>query len=325
MRKFAAVLAIATAATMTLAGCGGGGSASGSGGTSKIKVGYPADTASYGDLYVCQDEGIFKKHGLDVELTLLKTSAQLLGAMESDSVQIAGGDGSAIAAGAMQDQDLKMVELKLPVYFVEMWGKPEIKSLDDLKGKKVAVTAAGSVTDNATRIMLADKGLAKDVEVVNFTSLSAAIAAAKNGSVDALVTSPPQGASTQSEGWQKITDMTQYKTAASVYAVTGKYADKHADVVQKFVDADVECLKYLKDSANRDKSVDSIAKHTQTDDKKLAAYAYDFFVKIWSDRPIVDKAIVQDTFDSKANGKQAPDASKFIDNTFVNKALGSGK
>jgi NitT/TauT family transport system substrate-binding protein len=327
MRRFAGMLAVATAATMALAGCGGDSQGSGSGGTSTIKVGYPADTASYGDLYVCQDEGIFAKHGLNVELTLLKTSAQLLGAMESNSVQIAGGDGSAIAAGALKGQDLKIIELKLPVYFVEMWGKPDIKSLNDVKGKKVAVTAAGSVTDNATRILLADKDLAKDVQVVNFSSLSAAIAGAKSGSVDALVTSPPQGATTQAQGWHKITDMTAYKTAASVYAVTGNYASAHSDVVQKFVDANVECLNYLQDPGNRAKSVDAVAKHTQTDDKNLAAYAYDFFTKIWSDRPVVDKDIVQGTFNEVAQkqGKPAPDASKFIDNTFIDKALGGGK
>jgi NitT/TauT family transport system substrate-binding protein len=328
MRRFVGMLTVAAAATLALTGCsgdGGGNNASGSSGPVDIKVGYPSDTASYGDLYVCQDEGIFAKHGLNVELTLLQTSAQLLGAMASDSVQVAGGDGSAIAAGALQDQDLKMVELKLPVYFTEMWGKPNIKSIGDLKGKTVAVTAAGSVTDNATRIMLADKGLTKDVNVTNFASLSAAMAAAKNGSVDAIVTAPPQAASMRNSGWAKVTDMTNYKTAASVYAVSGKYASEHADVVQKFVDADVECLNYLKDSANRTKSVDAIAKHTQTDDKELAGYAYDFFTKIWSDKPVVDTGIVQSTFETAAQGKKAPSVSKFIDNSFVNKTLGNGK
>jgi NitT/TauT family transport system substrate-binding protein len=305
----------------SLAACGGGaGSAAsgGDGGSSKIKVGYPSDTASYGDLYVCQDEGIFTKHGLDVELTLLKTSSQLLAALSSGSVQIAGGDGKAVAAGALKGADMKVVELKIPAYFVEMWGKSDITSVDALKGHTVGVTAPGSVTDSATRIMLKDKGLDKDVKVTNLTSRPALIAAAQKGAIDALVTAPPQGAETQTLGWHKITDMTQYKTAASVYAVKGSYAQKNGDVVKKFVAADVECLNYLQ--KNPDKSIDAIAKHTKTDDRELAKYAYEFFKKIWVTDPTVDTQLIEEAFSEAAKGGSTPDVSKFIDNSYVKAA-----
>jgi NitT/TauT family transport system substrate-binding protein len=320
MRKFVGVAVVAVVSALSVAGCGGGDDSAD--GLTSIKVGYPSDTASYGDLYVCQQEGIFAKHGLKVDLTLLKTSSQLLAALTSGSVQVAGGDGSAIASGALGDTDLKVVELKLPVYFTEMWGDSSITSIDDLAGKKVGVTAPGSVTDNATRVMLADQGLTDDVEVVNLTSLPALMAAGQNGSVDALVTAPPQGATTQAYDWHKITDMTNYKTAASVYTVTGKYAEENADDVAAFVDADVECLNFLKDPANRDASVKAIAKYTNTEDLDLAGYAYDFFTKVWSSKPVVDEALWEQTMADVADDGQAPDnASDFVDNSFVNDAI----
>lgn len=316
MRKLmVSLVAVATAAALAACGSDEGG---GDGDVAKIKIGYPSDTASYGDLYVCQDEGIFEKHGLDVELTLLKTSSQLVAALSSDAVQIAGGDGRAIAAGALQGADMKMIELKLPRYFVEMFGKAEIKTVEDLRGKKVGVTAPGSVTDTATRLMLEDKGLTGDVKVSNLTSLPALIAAAKSGEVDALVTAPPQGVETEEQGWHKITDMTEYETAASVYAATGDYVEKNKDTVAKFVKANVECLSFLQDDANRDKSIDAIAKYTKTDDRDMAAYAYDFFTKVWAVDPAVDEDIVRDTFAEVAEGGEVPDdITQFIDNSFL--------
>ena len=326
MRKLLISIAVALTASVALTACGSdSGSSTADSGTAKIKIGYPSDTASYGDLYVCQDEGIFKKNGLEVELSLLKTSSQLLAALTSDSVQIAGGDGRAVAAGALKGADLRMIELKIPAYFVEMWGGKDIQSLDQLRGKKVGVTAPGSVTDAATRLMLKDKGLADDVEVANLNSLPALLAAAKSGAVDALVTAPPQGTSTQSMGWHKITDMTNYKTAASVYTVSGKYADEHPDVVASFVKADVECLSFLHKAENKEKSVDAIQKYTKTEDREGAAYAYDFFAKIWATDPVVDEDLIREAFVEAAVGGDVPDdLSKFIDNSYLDKLRDEG-
>lgn len=325
MRKLLGTLTAVVALAMTVAGCGD--NDAGADGTTHIKIGYPSDTASYGDLYVCQDEGIFAKHGLDVELTLLKTSTQLVAALSSGTVQIAGGDGRAIAGGALKDIDLKMIELKLPKYFVEMFGDKSIKSIEDLKGKRIGATAPGSVTDSALRIMLADKGLTDQVEIKNLTSLPALVAAAKSGEIDALVTAPPQGVETESQGWHKITDMTNYKTAASVYAVEGSYAKENSETVGKFVKADLECLAFLQKDANRDKSIDAIQKYTKTEDREMVAYAYDFFKKVWVTDPVVDEDLVREAFRDAASGgggKVPDDVSKFIDNSFLDKARKDG-
>lgn len=322
MRKLIGSLA-AMAAAATLAGCGS--PAAGDGDQSTIRIGYPSDTASYGDLYVCQDEGIFAKHGLNVELTLLKTSSQLVAALSSDAVQIAGGDGRAIATGALEDADLRMISLKLPKYFVEMFGGQDIKSIEDLRGKKIGVTAPGSVTDSATRLLVADKGLEGDVEIINLASLSALMSAAKSGDVDAIVTAPPQGVSTEEQGWHKITDMTNYDTAGSVYAITGDYAKNNAETVDKFMKADLECLAYLQKDANREASIDAIQKYTKTEDREMAAYAYDFFKKVWAVDPVVDEEIVREAFVDAAAGREVPDdISKFIDNSFLDKLRSDG-
>lgn len=323
MRNRLGSIAIALAASVTLAACAGhgGGSSSGAGdnnSSASLTIGYPSATASYGDLYVCQEQGIFKKNGLNVELKLLKTSSQLLAALTSGSVQIAGGDGRAVASGALKSTDVRFIALKIPVYFTEMWGISSINSLDQLKGHKVGVTAPGSVTDSATRIMLKDKGLENDVQVVNLNSLPGLMAGAKKGAIDALVTAPPQGAESRAFGWHKITDMTKYRTAASVYAATGSYVKKNPETVKKFIKSEIDCLAFL--HKNREPSVDAIKKYTKTDNRELAAYAYDFFKNVWVTDPSIDKDLIHQAFEEAANRSHtsAPaDVSKYIDDSFV--------
>jgi NitT/TauT family transport system substrate-binding protein len=318
MRRVVIPLAAAAALALALAGCGG--SDASAGGVTKLKIGYPSDVAQYADLYVCEQEGIFKKHGLDVDLTLLNTSSQLLAALASNSVQVTGGDGQAIAAGALKGAKVKMIELGIPVYFTEVWAPKSVTSMTDLEGKKVGVTAAGSVTDRATRLMLDDMGLDAKVQVVNFSSLSALESAAQNGSVDALVSGPPASAMTGKNGWHKVGDMTHYKAAAEVYTVTSGFAAEHRDEVAKFVAADTECMSFLQNPKNRAASIKAIVKYSQTD-QDLATYSYNFYRNVWNYKPVVDESLVRLTFQRAAQSDEVPDVSSFIDNSFVREAL----
>ena len=140
-----------------------------------------------------------------------------------------------------------------------------------------------------------------------------------------MVSSPPAPAKLEPRGWHKITDMTNYKTAASVYAVTGGFAKNNADTVTKFLQADLECLSYLHNDQNHDAIISSIQKHTKTDDRNLAEYAYNFFRKIWQTDPRVDEAAVREAFVRAADGAPVPaDLSRFIDNSFLDKLRQDG-
>src|SRR5262245_9920920 len=125
--KLAAILAVAAALT---AACGKGASDEPS---MSLTIGYTQIGAAYSDLYVCEDKGVFKKNGLDVKLTQLNSSSQLLAALSSNSVQIGAGVASSTAAGILKGVDLRYVALPMPVYYLEMWGKPDLKP-EDMKG-----------------------------------------------------------------------------------------------------------------------------------------------------------------------------------------------
>ncbi|HEY7596898.1 MAG TPA: ABC transporter substrate-binding protein [Actinophytocola sp.] len=319
MRTKALLLAAVAAVTM-LAGCGKGASDEPS---MSLTVGYTQIGAAYSDLYVCEDKGVFEKNGLDVKLTRLNSSSQLLASLSSNSVNIGAGVASSTAAGIVRGVDLRYVALPMPVYYLEMWGKSEIKSPEDVKGRKIGLSSPGSLGDAALKAWVKDTGI--EVEPVYLKSVPAEVAALEQGSVDAIVTQPPNGTQTREKGFDKILDFTKYPAASNAYTITGQYLKVNSKAVQAFVKSEVECLSIL--HKDRKQAIASIRKHSGVDDEALAEYSYDFFDKLWVKEPRVEPDLIKDAFDvaAKETGKPAPaDVGKYVDNSFLDKLKSDG-
>jgi NitT/TauT family transport system substrate-binding protein len=289
-----------------------------------LTIGYTQIGAAYSDLYVCEDKGVFKKNGLDVKLTQLNSSSQLLAALSSNSVQIGAGVASSTAAGILKGIDLRYVALPMPVYYLEMWGRPDLTP-GGMKGKKVGLSSPGSLGDAAFHAWTKDKGLDGQVEPVYLKSVPAEVAALRQGAVDAIVTQPPNGTQTRDKGFKKVMDFTKYPAAANAYTVTGQYHKVNSKAVAAFVKSEVECLSILhKDKAQ---TIESIRKHSGQSDEALAEYAYDFFEKLWTREPRVEPDLIKAAFKdaAAATGKPVPaDTDKYVDNSFLDKLKSQG-
>jgi NitT/TauT family transport system substrate-binding protein len=324
------IIALGLLAALFAAACGPAAESGGGGGPAakkdgKITIGYTAIGAAYSDLYTCQDYGVFKKNGLNAEVTKLNTSSQLLAALSSGSVDIGTGTASSTAVGAMKGVDLRYIALPAPRFYVEMWGDKDIRSPEDLRGRKVAVSSPGSLSDEALRTLIQDKGLGDSVKVTYLKAIPAEITALEQGAVDAIVTQPPNATKTGRKGFHKILDFTEYPFASNTYTVTANFLEQNRDAVAKFVKSEVECLAIL--DKQRAKTIASIRKHSGTDDQQLAEYSYKFFKPIWTRDPKVDPVLIEDAFRraaAKEDMKPPSDVSKYIDNSFLTELRSSG-
>jgi NitT/TauT family transport system substrate-binding protein len=329
MHKSFPVVLVATGLALALAGCGSTPAAPAATGDApakdatpiSIKIGYTAIGAAYSDLYVCEDEGIFTKNGLDAELVFLNSSSQLVPALASGSVDVGAGVARTTAGGIMKGIDLRYIALPIPVYYMEMWGNDKIKSPEDMKGKKIGLSSPGSLGDASVDAWLKDMGWTdKDVQKTFLKSSTAEVTALKQGAVDAIVTQPPTGTQTREFGAVKVMDFTKYPAAANAYNVTAKYLAANKEAVTRFVKSETECLALL--HKDKDKAVASIIKHTTNPNKALAEYSYDFFEPLWAKNPAVDPKLVSQAFDLAAalgDGTKPSDTSKYVDNSFVEK------
>jgi len=136
-----------------------------------------------------KSQGIFKKHGLDVDFPLI-TPAKMVQAMLAGSVDMAmaGGNtilfaakGAPIKAVAALDGPPKMLVLSVAA-------NSKIKTPDDLKGKTVAISNKGSLTDWAVSQLAAAKGWPdSSITRASIGDTPGRVAAVRSGAVDAAV------------------------------------------------------------------------------------------------------------------------------------------
>jgi len=234
-----------------------------------LKVTLPTWTG-YGPLFLAQEKGFFKKHGVEVELTIVEGLAERKQALAGGKV-----DGMATA----QDVQVTLAAAGVPVQVVwildDSYGgdgilaKKEIKSAVDLKGKKVAFEV-GSTSHLLMLTVLKQAGLTeKDVEVVPMSAGDAG-AAFVAGKIDAAVTWEPwlsKGASTNGKVLVSTKDLPGI--ILDSISFRNEVIEKRPDEVQGFVAAMSEAMDYWK--ANKDESDQIMAKGLKIDLKEFTS------------------------------------------------------
>lgn len=311
---------VAAGLLLSVVSCGSGSGATvtaDSSGLLPLKIGYTAAGAGYADLYDGVDYGIFKKHGLNVSIVRLNTSAQLVAGLASNSVQVGVGVAADSATAIMKGAKLKFVAMSEPTYNLEMWASPDIKTVNDLKGKKVALTSPNSEGDYGLTALLQSHGMARsDVTTAYVQSAAAEVAALDSGAVSAILTQPPQGTSTRQKGAHQLASLANLPFPLGTYTVQSGYLDKNRALVKKFVAAEAEALQYLPTHASQTQA--AIKKYTGENDDALDQYAYQFFLAVWAKTPEVNASLIQQGFQeaAKKSGSTPPsDVSQYIDNT----------
>lgn len=179
-----------------------------------LKVGQISDSIAFFPIYVAKQQGFFKQHDLQVgDIPLLGTGAKLAAALQSGSIDVAGGNGTDPLNLYRANKGTRMIAQLVNTYYVDIItgpsfsGPPATAALADkiqaLKGKKIGITGPGSGTQALVNFLLGTAGMksATDVTLVSLGSnMTGALGALKTGRVDAL--SFPQPVGQQAEATQ---------------------------------------------------------------------------------------------------------------------------
>jgi len=131
----------------------------------RINAIYASIAGDHAALYAAQEAGLFRKHGLEVNFTYTAGAAQVIQTMMAGENQIATAGGSGVVDADFGGADLVMVAgmVNIPAFYIVV--QPEIKSIQDLRGRPVGITRFGSSTDFTMRYILRKAGLEPEKEV----------------------------------------------------------------------------------------------------------------------------------------------------------------
>lgn len=123
-----------------------------------VKMGLPSATATFAPFFIATEKGYFAEEGLAVELITSSGNASTAALITGD-LQFSGSAASAVSA-ALKGADLKVVYTAADRPLSELWSsQPDVRRLEDLRGRPVGVQSRGDSTELALRIALAQRGI----------------------------------------------------------------------------------------------------------------------------------------------------------------------
>ena len=115
----------------------------------KIKASYGNVTPANIAPFFAKEMGIFAKHGLDVDLSLIDGGSPSAAALIAGQVQFANFGGTETMSGVAAGSDILAIALFVPVTPWQLLAKSDYKSPDDLKGKVIGVASKGGSSEVA--------------------------------------------------------------------------------------------------------------------------------------------------------------------------------
>jgi NitT/TauT family transport system substrate-binding protein len=197
--------------------------------------------------------GIFKKHGLDLKIVDFTGGSRMTQAMAAGALDIGDGAGTEMALVAKGAPMIAICETAGPIPFIGIgvpWDSP-IKTIDQLKGKKIGYSSAGSLTDWLTKQLARTQGWAAgDVTGVGIgNGASSIIAAFREHLIDAdvAVTSLFLAMEENKTG-RLLFPVSKYvgKLAAGTLYASKNIVDTNPDAVRAFVAGWIETVDYIR-------------------------------------------------------------------------------
>ena len=252
----------------------------------KVKVGVLKLTSS-APIFVGVEKGFFKEFGIEPELVFFQAAAPIATALAAGQVEVgATGLTAALYNIVLQGEKLWVVADKgrewpgYPLVGIvvqkELWNKGEVRSVKDLKGRRIGLTTLGSTFHFHLGNILEREGLRlADVKVIPLQAMPSTVEALKGKQVDAIMVPQPFPGTTEAQGFGKILawagDLYPWQIATVFYA-KGFAADR--EKAMDFMKGYVKASRYYHDAVlvqkdgqivpgrNYEEVVQITAKHT---------------------------------------------------------------
>ncbi|MFT4065538.1 ABC transporter substrate-binding protein [Paraburkholderia sp.] len=163
-------------------------------GNTEVKIAEGSRSFTVMPLYIAISEGYFAEQGLDVNLISMKGGPAAVGALLSGNVDATFSAAETAIKLREQGKNIRVATLiqdKDPGVLVVPTSSMA-RSLADLKGKRIGVTATGSLTDLILRLYIRREGLTEsDFKIIGLGSGATVSAALSHGEIDAAMTVTP--------------------------------------------------------------------------------------------------------------------------------------
>lgn len=322
MRTFYSTLAAVAAVALMLP--------SAAGAQTKITIGIPTSPPNivHMPVIVAKELGLYKKAGLDVDIVSLGDGVKVYRALLAGNIDLGLTPGAPTIIGRANGATVKALSANLPKFEASMVVRGDIKTMADLKGKRIGIQEPGGFADLLSRSVL--RAAKIDPKDVNFVSIASEdVPALVANQVDTAILHVEQEMFAKS----KVPDLhaigrmweLQPKTLYTFLSATEKTIKEKEAIVQAVVTANIAATRIM--YTEKAKVMPIFVKQTGYPEKILSE-SYDFMVKecIWDANTGLGPERVNFTAElmtkiGNIKEGKTPKYDEIVDPTFAKKAI----
>jgi NitT/TauT family transport system substrate-binding protein len=281
-----------------------------------FRISYGGTSGYNVPIWVTAEAGLFKKHGLQGELILFSGDSQSMQAILANETQVANSSGSAPINAKIQGADAVIIATSydlIPYAFVV---NKDIRTPADLKGKRIAISRFGGITELAVKLAVEKFGLSpKDVTIIQAGPDAQRIPAVASGAVAASVLAPPGLFAATAQGLRVLADLGDLgaKYPTSSFFVMRPYLERHRGNIKQFLMALIEGLHIYVNDKNFSMRV--MQKYTKLNDPEIASKTQDYYYKKTLLVPLNDPAAIKNAMPADVGAGRKPE--EFYDNSII--------
>jgi len=261
-----------------------------------IRVAFSAISPTQGVLWVADVGGFLSKNGLNAEIIYTRAAIETLVAGE---VQFGQMTGSLMFSARLQGADPVMIAGVQDVLNDRLVVRPNINSVESLKGKRIAVFRFGSASHMRLLNVLPRYGMSeRDVTFLQVGDAPERLIAINSGSVEATLLSPPEHFEAVRLGMKILLNLRDLNVPyqGSGLVTTQRLIARNRDLARRFLKAYVEAIHAVRTNPTLSKR--AFAKYRQTKDEKQIEDAYQTLREMVPQKPYpsIDgfRTIIQD-------------------------------
>jgi ABC-type nitrate/sulfonate/bicarbonate transport system substrate-binding protein len=276
---------------------------------------------------IARDRGFFREEGLDAEL-IFTNAIQSVQAVIAGGVDFGTATGSGISA-AVNGADVRVVFGLTDKPSFDMVALPSITSVQQLRGKKVGISAVGSLTEILARqILIANNVPLDQVTMLPLGTSNVTYLALKAGTIDATMVQIPQNFLAVDEGFRKLAAGADVYRALQGGLTTARATiSERPELVMKTIRAAQRALRLIR--SDRKFAIDFIKGpflELGKDRDRFADRIYDAAMQIYLPSGVVDGKIQRDmiaTAAQRVKPKEPVPPERVFDFTFAQKVADS--
>ena len=248
-----------------------------------LTIAYASIGTSAVPIWIAQDKGFFEKNGILPNLVYIGGGRVIIQALASGNVSIAQIAGPALVNAKLNGFNLRMIAGIVNLSSYTLFVRPEVKTVRDLKGKKLGLGTFGGSHDYILQRMLRHHGFQPQKEVfivqMGIGADTDRFAALQAGSIDGTLLNPPQTLLAAKAGFRALItpDNLPIPYQQQGIATTSEFLETNRNIARGVVKAVAEAIHFYK--TRKEESLDVISRRLRTSDAAALEETYREFAQ----------------------------------------------